>query len=445
MRVAAVLLVLALVAAVGLGAERVTRAPQPPLIEARAQSIRSADGALLAAVEFDGPARLLWVRPLTLRRVSRPLRLREEFVSDFALSPDGFRIAVGSEMHNRIELFDLRHWRSLGSVQLPGPHPAGYGGASGLVWASERRLLALAGASYISVSPVVVDPARRRVVERSAWRGRAIRWRSAGGRLVLLAAGHGGSVARRGRLLSFDATGRLRAMRLDRIEAGTWRTGLRRWRNVEPGLAVSGAGHRAYVVAADGLLVAEVDLRAWRLDYHEVSAARSAWRRLADVIEPPADAKEPFSSAIRTAQTLPNGVIAVSGEDQEATDSPHEPKTVPYGVRLIDPAGWTARTVDREAQDVTVAGGTLLARRWSCDGCLNGLPSIGLRAYDTAGALRFTRFASAGIVVHGVADGYAYIGVSQGGARRVHVIDLDSGDTVRVLPQRELRLLSPDR
>jgi hypothetical protein len=445
MRVAALLLVLALVAAVGLGAERVTRAPQLPLIDTRAQSIRNADGTLLAAAEFDGPARLLWVRPLTLRPVSRPLRLREEFVSDFALSPDGSRLAVGSEMHNRIELFDLRHWRSLGSVRLPGSRPAGSGGASGLVWASERRLLALAGAPYISVSPVVVDPARRRVVERSAWRGRAIRWRSAGRRLVFLAAGHGGSLARHGRLLSFDATGRLRGMRLDRIEAGTWRTGRRRWRNVEPGLAVSRAGDRAYVVAADGRLVAEVDLRAWRLDYHEVSAARSALRRLADVLEPPADAKEPFSSAIRTAQTLPNGVIAVSGEDQEATDSPHQPKTVPYGVRLIDPAGWTARTVDQDAQDVTVAGGLLLARRWSCDGCTNGLPSIGLRAYDAAGALRFTRFASAGTVVHGVAGGHAYIGVSGAGARRTHVIDLDSGDTVGVLPHRELRLLDPDR
>jgi hypothetical protein len=445
MKVGAVLLALVLVVAAGLGAERATRAPQPRVVEAPAKSIRRPDGALLAAIEFDGPARLLWVRPVTLRPVSRPLRLREEFVSDFALSPDGFRLAVGSEMHNRIELFDLRHWRSLGSVRLPGPRPAGYGGASGLVWASERRLLALAGAPYISVSPVVVDPARRRVVDRSAWRGRAIRWQSAGRRLVLLAAGHGGSVARRGRLLSFDARGRLRGLRLDRLEAGTWRTGRRRWRNVEPGLAVSGAKERAYVVAADGRLVAEVDLRAWRLDYHEVSAARSAWRRIADVIEPPADAKEPFSSAIRTAQTLPNGVIAVSGEDQEATDSPHEPKTVPYGVRLIDPASWTARTVDRDAQDVTVAGGTLLARRWSCDGCINGLPSIGLRAYDTAGELRFTRFAGAGTTVHGAAGGHAYIGVKRGAARRIHVIDLDNGETVRVLPYRDLRLLDPGR
>jgi hypothetical protein len=444
MRVAAALLVLALVGAAGLGAERAARAPQLRVVDAQAQSIRSGDGALLAAAEFDGPARLLWVRPLTLRPVSRPLRLREGFVYDFALSPDGARLAVGSEMHSRVELFDLRRWRSLGSVRLPGPRPGGYGGASGLVWASEHRLLALAGAPYTRVTPVVVDTRRLRVVHRSSWRGRAIRWQAAGRRLVFLATGHGGWVARRGRLLSFDAHGRLRELRLDRIEAGTWRTGRRRWRNVEPGLAVSGAGERAYVVAVDGRLVADVDLRAWRLAYHEVSEARSAWRAIADLIEPPASAKEPYESAIRTAQTLPSGVIAVTGEDQDATGSAHEPTTTPYGVRLIEPAGWTGRTVDGDAQDVTVAGGTLLARRWSCK-CINGLPSIGLRAFDSAGELRFTRFAGAGTIVRGAAGGHAYVGVERGGARRIHVIDLDSGDTVRVLPDRELRLLGPDR
>jgi hypothetical protein len=443
MRVVAVLVVLALVSAAGFGAERATRAPQLRAVDARAQSIRSAGGALLAVAEFDGPARLLWVRPATLRPVSRPVRLREEIMSDFALSPDGTRLAVGSETHNRIDLFDLRRWRALGSVQLTGSRPGGYGGASGLVWASERRLLALAGAPYTRVTPVVVDPGRRRVVARSSWRGRPIHWRPAGGRLVFLAAGHGGSVARHGRLLSFDAGGRLRGLRLDRIEAGSWRTARRRWRHVEPGLAVSGAGDRAYVVAADGRLVADVDLGAWQLAYHEVSDARSPWGQVAELIEPPAHAKEPYQSAIRTAQTLPNGVIAVTGEDQDATDSVHEPKTDPYGVRLIDPAGWTGRTVDDDAQDLTIAGGTLLARRWACDDCINGLRSIGLRAYDTAGERRFTRFEGAATIVHGAAGGHAYVGVKQGRARGIHMIDLDSGDTVRVLPHRELRLLDP--
>ena len=210
---------------------------------------------------------------------------------------------------------------------------------------------------------------------------------------------------------------------------------------MEPGLATTEAGDRAYVVAAHGRLVADVDLRTWRLAYHEVSEERSARQRISELLEPPAHAKEPFESAIRTAHVLPNGVIAVTGEDQDATRAAHEPKTIPYGVRLIDPANWTSRTVDRDAQDVTVAGGTLLARRWSCDDCINGLPPIGLRVYDTAGQLRFTRFEDARTIVHGAAGQYAYVGVTQGRTSRIHVIDLSSGDTVQELPQQQLRLL----
>jgi hypothetical protein len=442
-RVAAGLLVLALLAAAGLVTERAARAPRLGVVDAGAQAIRGEHGALLAAAEFDGPARLLWVRPLTLRPVGRPLRLREELVSDFALSPDRGRLAVGSETDNRIEFIDLRRWRRLGSVQLPGARPGGFGGASGLVWASERRLLALAGPQHARVRPVVVDPAQRRVVHRSSWRGRLIRWQPAGRRLIVLSAGHGGTVARHGRLVSFDASGRVRELGLSRIEAGSWRTGRRRWRTVEPGLAVSRNGDRAYVVDADGRLVADVDVRAWQLAYHEVAEVRSAGRRIAELLEPPAYAKEPFDSSIRTAHMLPNGVIAVSGEDQHAASSAHELKTVAHGVRLIDPASWTWQAVDRDAQHVTVAGGMLLARRWSCD-CVNGLPSIGVRAYDTAGKLRFSRFAGAGTILQGAAGDHAYVAVQRGRARRIHVLDLDTGESVRTLPHRELRLLDPE-
>ena len=257
MRRTAILSALALVVA-GFAYERAVRAPQLRVVDAPAASIQSADGGLLAAAEFDGPARLLWVHPLTLEPVSRPLRLRETFVSDFALSPDGTRLAVGSETHSRIELFDLRRWRSLGSVRLAG---ASRGGASGLVWASERRLLALAGSPYGRVTPMVVDPQRRRVLTRSPWRGRPIRRQPAGGRLVVLV-----SERERGRLLSFDADGRVRELRLGRIQAGSWRTSPRRWRTVEPSLAVSRAGDRAFVVAAHGGVVADIDLRSWRLE-----------------------------------------------------------------------------------------------------------------------------------------------------------------------------------
>ncbi|HEV3377471.1 MAG TPA: hypothetical protein VG126_09360 [Thermoleophilaceae bacterium] len=49
------------------------------------------------------------------------------------------------------------------------------------------------------------------------------------------------------------------------------------------------------------------------------------------------------------------------------------------------------------------------------------------------------------MTVLGAAGGHAYVGVRRGSTRRVHVIELDTGDTVRVLPHRELRLLEPRR
>jgi hypothetical protein len=62
-----------------------------------------------------------------------PLRLEEDFVADFALSPDGRRMAIGAEMHGRIQLVDLRRRRTLGAIELPGTRQPAAGGASGLV------------------------------------------------------------------------------------------------------------------------------------------------------------------------------------------------------------------------------------------------------------------------------------------------------------------------
>jgi hypothetical protein len=443
MRFAASLLVLAVGAAGALAAGRLGRAPELQAVDAQADSIRRADGALLAAFERKGRAWLRWVRPLTLRPASPPLRLRDEFVSDFALSPDGGTLALGSGTRGRIEFVDLRRWRLLSSMQVPGARPAGYRGVFGLVWARERRLLALAGPPYMRAWPVVVDPVRRRVVDRSSLRGTPFRWQAAGDRLVFLSVPERHSRPSRARLLSYDAQGRLRRLRLDRIIAGNWRRGRGPWRRVEPGLAAT--AKRAYVVGTGGRLAAEVDLSHWRLAYRELSEARSVWQRLGELIEPTAYAKGPLSSSTRDAQVVPSGAIAVTGEDMEATDEAQDVKTTAYGVRLIDPTSWTSRTVDRDAQAVTVAGGVLLTRRWSCRGCINALPSIGLRGYDTAGELRFTRFAGAEVSVLGAAGGHAYVGVMRKSRRRIHVIKLETGKTVRVLPYRELRLLAPPR
>ena len=433
----------AALAAAGLAAERAAHGPDLQAVDAPARAIGGPNGTLVGAEEFGGRGRLLRLRPETLRAAPGSLLLRDDFVWDHALSPDGARLAVGSGMHNHIELFDLRRWRSLGTLALPGPHPNGYGGASGLAWVSPRRLLVLAGAPWMGAGPVVVDPIAQRVVRRSRWRGAPLRWETAGGRLVFLAApsGEPGSGPGPARLVRVDASGRLRQLRLKRIAAGSGESGPGPARDLTPALALDRAGRRAYVVAAEGQLVAEVDLRSWRLEYHELSEPTTAWQRLRDLIEAPAHAKgEPMNVVTREAEVLANGAIAVTGEDWPATESQHRFDPVPFGVRLIDPATWTVQTVDGDAQGFDIAGGMLLARRWSMGD--DGLPGIGLRAYDSSGELRFARFEGADTIVRGAAGRRVYVEVKRrGGARSIHVLELATGRTVRVLPWREMRVL----
>ncbi len=380
------------------------------------------------------------MRPGSLRRVGRPLWLEEDFVSDYALSPDGTRLAIGSDMGNTIELVDLRRWRSLGEIEVPEARRSGYGGTSGLTWPSRRRLLVLSGAHSLAASPLVLDPVARRVVRRSDWRGLARVWDAHGRRVVVLAAARGSARPGHARLVSYDVSGRLRELRLTRILAGWSDGGNGPVRDLTPALAVDWSGDRAYVVSTDGVQVAEVNLRSWTLEYHELREPRTALQSLRDLIEPRAHGKgEPVHVRTRFAEVLANGAIAVTGEDRPATRRPLVQRPIPFGLRLIDPWSWTVRTVDAEAQAFSVAGGLVLARRWSMGN--DGLDGIGVRAYDTAGAPRFARFEGADVIVRGAAGRHAYVEAKRAGRRRIHVLELDSGRTVRTLPWRELRVL----
>ncbi|HEV3377473.1 MAG TPA: hypothetical protein VG126_09370 [Thermoleophilaceae bacterium] len=101
MRVVAWLAVPAVLAAGALASGGLHGAPELHAVHAQADAIRRADGALLAAFEDKGRASLRWLRPLSLRPASRPLRLTGEYVSDVAVSPDGRTLAVGSGTQGR--------------------------------------------------------------------------------------------------------------------------------------------------------------------------------------------------------------------------------------------------------------------------------------------------------------------------------------------------------
>jgi hypothetical protein len=94
-------LAIAMLAAAGIALAQVGGDAELRAVSAPARAVEAREGALLAAREFRRPAQLMMVRPGSLRRVGRPLRLEEDFIHDFALSPDGTRVAIGSEMRAR--------------------------------------------------------------------------------------------------------------------------------------------------------------------------------------------------------------------------------------------------------------------------------------------------------------------------------------------------------
>ena len=172
-------------------------------------------------------------------------------------------------------------------------------------WVGPRRLLVMAGLSWTGQTPVVVDPRERRVVRRIRWRGLVLASAETQSGLVLVAAPslrHGRARLGPARMVQVTVDGWVRSVRLDRIEAGRGDDG--RGRVLFPGLAVDRRGNRAFVVAADRGLVAEVDLRSRRVAYHDLG-------------EPPTATKcgGRSQSFLRSARWLGASTLAVAGED----------------------------------------------------------------------------------------------------------------------------------
>jgi hypothetical protein len=209
-------------------------------------------------------------------------------------------------------------------------------------------------------------------------------------------------------------------------------------RQITPGLAVDEAAGRTYVVAANEPLVAEVDLLSGALAYHELRGGSAG----------SATASKGLSyAASRTARWVGPGTIAVSGEEmrmrrnwRRAVRRGALPATIdPYGLRLIDLADWTVRTLNPSLRWFAETGGALVGA--------DVLPvtqdrskATGLVAYGVDGKQRFGRFAGdERIGLWGAAWPYAY--VTSWRPRRTYVIDLRSGRTVNVIPRLRLPLI----
>ncbi len=379
------------------------------------------DPPLLDVVDGREADRLVRLNPRTLRAHGRSLPVFPKAAAA-AFSPNGRLLAYAENAWRgpSLQLVDLVRWRSRRLARFDG-------GVLTLAWLSDDRLLAVVSARSARKRLLWIDTTQRRVVARHTVAGRLGDARATeGGHALLVAPQRAAGAAR---LVVADASGGVRTVRLDRIPAGFHGT-VDRGRYLKPALAADRESGRAYVVAADSLLVAEVDLATGAVTYHALGARAS---------------KGNVETLWRDAAWAGDGQLAVTGERHPLPGRRRRPPVpVPFGVRLIDTRDWSIRTLDARPSLMQVAGNTILAHgsRWHT-GWRRG-KSTGLLAYDSSGRRAFSRFRGQDVLTLGSRGRFAYVWVRP--TRMLHVIDLRDGHSISAMPRPPLRvhdLLTP--
>jgi hypothetical protein len=345
-------------------------------------------------------------------------------IPPWSFSPDRTLLAVAR--NHRTAARSLRLVR-IGRMRVEADVPIA-GGAVGLIaWPVRRRILAVQEVCCDERQRLlVVDVARRRVAASRPLGGTVVRAAHTARELVLLVA-----PAKRigpARLAVVDSRGAIRSATLERILAGSRRVGRLQYRVEQRALAVDPTGRRAFVMGRK--LVADVDLVSGVVSHHELARPASLLGRLRDWLDPVAHAKG-ATGPTRSAVWLGGGILAVTGADEESfTDARDRDQTRirPAGLSLVDTRNWTARTIDRGATDVRVAGDLLLATGFSWDTASGEEQGIGLTAYGLDGDKRFQLFDGRQAWIEQVYDGRAYVRALQPDGRApLRVVDLAAG------------------
>jgi hypothetical protein len=338
-------------------------------------------------------------------------------------SPTCDAVALGGR-RGQVALVDLDRGRRVGRLSLGGRWVV-----SQVAWPRPDRLTGLTGSFEAPRLVTVSVPGGRPVASRGvSGRPWAVDVTSLG---MLVLAGPAVRIGSATLVLANPDGGVLRVP-LPRIRAGVDEVNPRRLlaRQMVPGIAVDQTAGRAYVVAANEPLVAEVDLANGAVTYHEVRTGGGSARAA------PVAAKGLAYGAYRTARWVGDGTIAVAGEvtrtrrdwRRAARRGLPVTRTDPYGLRLIRTADWTATTLNSLLPSFTLAGGLLLGMN-SDPLSLAGANPTGLVAYGSDGRRRFTRFrGEARGWLRAVAWPYAYVRDLR--PRRTYVVDLRSGRTV---------------
>jgi hypothetical protein len=423
------LLVLAVLGAT-LAATASGRSPRPLTLKAS-----DAPHSVLAfQAGAQGDQRLVRVDARTLRARRGGSLVVTGHTLGWSYSPDGRWLALGDDSGGEVFLVDTRTLRLAGRVSA-----ADFGQVFATAWVGDV-LFAVAHQCCDSDTPYtkasyllsMIDPERRHRI--NAWtldgsiQGIA-RTRSA---LILLLAPE--DALGPTQVAVVDPDGAMRTTTLDRIISGQ-----ANGRFARPGLAVDGAGSRAFVVGAQAP-VAEVELSTLTVSYHDLSKPVSLLGRLRNWLEPEAEAKVPLSGPARDARWLGNGFLAVWGSDTEVTGQGRDMqiRDIPAGVKLIDTRSWTVRTLDPGASALAVAGETLLTYGASWSSATRKMSGVGLTAHAPTGAVLYRRFGSAPL--YGVQPLGTRIAV-QDTPRSYSVLDVETGEVLHRVKGTMPRLL----
>jgi hypothetical protein len=388
-----------------------------------------ADAPLIRMRDGHGSDLLFRLNPRTLQQVGRPIRTFTGG-SDLRVSPDGTRLAFADPSRRtrrgtrsaRIHFVDIAGWRSTGVARI-GPY-----GWFTLGWVGPDRLIAVASEAARQ-QLLWVDAESRKVVARRAYSGWTVNSLTVpGGLAVVLGPEEGVGPLR---ILLADEHGGVRTIRVDGMKAGAEyaEPSDPAGQILTPAVTVDRETNRLYVVAARGLLVAEVDLTSGAVAYHSLGASAS---------------KGNVGVWWRHAVWAGDDRIAVTGSTWPPLRGRRPPAgPVPFGIRMIDTGTWTIATLDARPDTMHVAGDTVLATGTRYFDAGRRTESTGLLAFDVAGRRAYTRFRGKWVVLLGSRGGLGYVWVRR--TRTAHVIDLASGRTLNTIRggRRAPFLLSP--
>lgn len=387
----------------------------------QAQPSASRSAAVLA-ISFEGPPKLMRVRPDTLARVSRAVPLGGG-AGLAVISPDGSTLVLGSWQTPTLRFVDVRRMRRLG-----GWHRLDAQGAlTAIAWPRRDRLLAVLQ-SQSGADVAVVNPHNRNVLSVSPLGGAISAFRQSGRLLVFVVA----PPNRIGpaRLAVVGADGEVRSVRLPNVEAGGERfddgTDTPAFRERRPGLAVDGRRARAYVVPP-GDRVVEVDLATLAVREHETATRISLLGRLRDWLEPTAQAKSIIGPSRHA--TWFAGRLVVAGIDYHGFEGGRLRATT-LGVKSIDTEDWSVETLDAAASAFSIVAGRLLLY----GGPYDSRTGVGLDAYDQSGRRVFALFGDRHVGYVQTAGRYAY--VSSENSTRHEIVDVVSGRVIRTVRTR---------